>query len=62
MQKRNAKTQHKIWRVNDALVLFVVALPAAAAEAVAEALDDTDDGDAQEEGHQSAQLCHKLKS
>ena len=44
------------------LVVVVITLPASAAEAVAEALDDADDGDAQEEGHQTAEPGHKLKT
>ena len=48
--------------VLSSLVVVVLTLPASAAEAVAEALDDADDGDAQEEGHQTAELGHKLKT
>ena len=48
--------------VLSSLVVVVLTLPASAAEAVAEALDDADDGDAQEEGHQSTELGHKLKT
>ena len=44
------------------LIVVVLAFPASATAAVAEALDDADDGDAQEEGHQASKFGHELQS
>jgi len=43
-------------------VFIIVAFSASATAAEAKALDDTDDRDAQEKGHQTSNLGHELET